>query len=243
MSGQTTQRPRYTRSGETAPPQSPARTSFALSWSGGKDSALTLWTLRGQGAEPEALITTVTDAYDRISMHGVRRELLARQVEELCIPLVEIVIPPGCPNAAYDARMAGAFASAPLSGVEAVAFGDLFLEDVRAYREARLAAGGKRGLFPLWGRDTGELAREFIAAGFEAIIVCLDPRALDPSFAGRPYDERLLAKLPASVDPCGENGEFHTFVKAGPVFAEPIACETGDVVERDGFVFCDLTPT
>jgi uncharacterized protein (TIGR00290 family) len=244
MSGQTTQRPRLARrSGERpALPQLPARTSFALSWSGGKDSALTLLTLRRQKGEPEALITTVTDAYDRISMHGVRRELLARQVEALGIPLVEIVIPPGCPNAAYDARMAWAFASAPLSGVEAVAFGDLFLEDVRAYREARLAAGGKRGLFPLWGRDTGELAREFIAAGFEAIIVCLDPRTLDPSFAGRPYDERLLAELPLSVDPCGENGEFHTFVHAGPIFDEPIVCETGEIVERDGFVFCDLMP-
>ena len=138
--------------------------------------------------------------------------------------------------------MAEAFASAPLSGVEEVAFGDLFLEDVRAYREERLAAGGKRGLFPLWGRDTHELAREFIAAGFEAIIVCLDPRALGPSFAGRPYDEQLLAELPPSVDPCGENGEFHTFVHAGPIFPGPIACETGELVERDGFLFCDLTP-
>lgn len=149
---------------------------------------------------------------------------------------------PGCVNDVYEARMAEAFASAPLSGVEEVAFGDLFLEDVRAYREERLAAGGKRGLFPLWGRDTRELAREFIAAGFEAIIVCLDPRALDPSFAGRPYDEQLLAELPPSVDPCGENGEFHTFVHAGPIFPEPIACETGELVERDGFLFCDLTP-
>jgi uncharacterized protein (TIGR00290 family) len=245
MSGQITRRPRRSRrlGGSGAPPRSLARTSVALSWSGGKDSALTLWTLRRQTMEPEALITTVTESYERISMHGVRRELLARQADALGIPLVEVVIPPACVNEVYEARMARAFATPPLSSVDAVAFGDLFLEDVRAYREARLAAGGKRGLFPLWGRDTGELAREFIAAGFEAIIVCLDPRALDPSFAGRPYDERLLAKLPASVDPCGENGEFHTFVKAGPVFAEPIACETGDVVERDGFVFCDLTPT
>jgi uncharacterized protein (TIGR00290 family) len=218
-----------------------SRPSFALSWSGGKDSALTLWTLCRQGREPEALITTVTDTYERISMHGVRRELLARQSEALGIPLVEIVIPPTCPNAVYEARMAGAFASPPLSGVEEVVFGDLFLEDVRAYREQRLAAGGKRGLFPLWGRDTGELAREFIAAGFEAIIVCLDPRTLDPSFAGRSYDEQLLAQLPANVDPCGENGEFHTFVHAGPIFAQPIACETGETVQRDGFVFCDLT--
>jgi uncharacterized protein (TIGR00290 family) len=192
--------------------------------------------------EPDALITTVTEGYERISMHGVRRELLARQADALRIPLVEIVIPPTCPNGVYEARMARAFAAAPLSGVDAVAFGDLFLEDVRAYREERLAAGGRRGLFPLWRRDTGELARDFIAAGFEAMIVCLDPRALDPSFAGRHYDEQFLAQLPASVDPCGENGEFHTFVHAGPIFAQPIAYESGEIVERDGFVFCDLTP-
>ncbi len=214
----------------------------ALSWSGGKDSALTLWTLRRQGVEPVALITTVTDAYDRISMHGVRRELLAKQADAVGAPLVEVRIPPGCVNEVYETRMAEAFASPPLSDVEAVAFGDLFLEDVRAYREQRLAANDMRGLFPLWGRDTSVLAREFIAAGFEAFIVCLDPRALDPSFAGRPYDERLLADLPAGVDPCGENGEFHTFVHGGPIFSKPIACETGEVVEREGFVFCDLLP-
>ncbi len=218
-------------------------TPFALSWSGGKDSALTLWSLRREGREPEALITTVTDGYGRISMHGVRRELLARQADALGIRLVEVLIPPACVNDVYDARMAQAFGSPPLSRVDTVAFGDLFLEEVRTYREARLAVAGKGGLFPLWGSDTGALAREFVAAGFEAIVVCLDPRALDTSFAGRPYDERLLADLPASVDPCGENGEFHTFVHAGPIFAEPIACETGEVVERDGFVFCDLEPT
>jgi uncharacterized protein (TIGR00290 family) len=214
----------------------------ALSWSGGKDSALTLWTLRRQGVEPVALITTVTDTYERISMHGVRRELLAKQAEALGAPLVEVRIPPGCVNEVYEARMAEAFASPPLSNVEAVAFGDLFLEDVRAYREQRLAANDLRGLFPLWGRDTSVLAREFIAAGFQAFIVSLDPRALDASFAGRPYDEQLLADLPAGVDPCGENGEFHTFVHAGPIFSEPLACETGEVVERGGFVFCDLLP-
>ena len=216
--------------------------AVALSWSGGKDSALALWTLRRQGVEPGALITTVTDEYDRISMHGVRRELLSRQADAVGIPLVEVRIPPACVNDVYEARMAEAFASAPLSDVETVAFGDLFLEDLRAYREARLIASGRRGLFPLWGRDTGALAREFIAAGFQARIVCLDPRVLDASFAGRTYDEQLLADLPASVDPCGENGEFHTFVHAGPIFAESIACETGEVVQREGFVFCDVTP-
>ncbi|HXM86873.1 MAG TPA: ATP-binding protein, partial [Solirubrobacteraceae bacterium] len=212
----------------------------ALSWSGGKDSALTLWALREEQIEPEALITTVTDEYERISMHGVRRELLARQADAAGVPLVEVRIPPACVNEVYEARMADAFASPPLSGVEAVAFGDLFLEDIRAYRETRLTAAGKRGLFPFWGRDTGMLAHEFVAAGFQAILVCVDPRALDGSFAGRAYDEQLLADLPPSVDPCGENGEFHTFVHAGPVFTEPIACEPGEVVERDGFVFCDV---
>jgi len=216
--------------------------NFALSWSGGKDSALALWTLRRARLEPEVLITTVTESYERISMHGVRRELLARQAEVLGIPLVEIVIPPACVNDVYEARMAEAFAAVPLSGVEAVAFGDLFLEDVRAYREERLAAAGKRGLFPLWGRDTTALPGEFLDAGFEATLVCVDPRALDAASAGRRYDEQLLAELPPGVDPCGENGEFHTFVSAGPIFAEQIACETGEIVEHDGFVFCDLMP-
>jgi uncharacterized protein (TIGR00290 family) len=220
----------------------PASSSLALSWSGGKDSALTLWNLREQGTEPEALITTVTDTYDRISMHGVRHALLARQVVATGIPLVEVRIPPACVNEVYEARMAQAFASPPLSEVSTVAFGDLFLEDIRAYREKRLAAAGKNGLFPLWGRNTSTLAREFIAAGFQAQIVCLDPRVLDASFAGRAYDEQLLADLPVTVDPCGENGEFHTFVHAGPIFTEPIVCETGEIAEREGFVFCDLVP-
>jgi uncharacterized protein (TIGR00290 family) len=234
MSGQTT--------GTAERHEPPTHAPLALSWSGGKDSALTLWTLRRNGIEPAALVTTVTDAYERISMHGVRRELLTAQAKALGIPLVEVAIPPGCIDEVYDARMALAFASAPLSAIGAVAFGDVFLEDVRAYREDRLAAAGKRGVFPLWGRDTAELAREFVAAGFEAIVVCLDPRVVDACFAGRRYDERLLAELPPSVDPCGENGEFHTFVRAGPILSEPIAVETGVIVERDGFVFCDLAP-
>jgi uncharacterized protein (TIGR00290 family) len=214
-----------------------------LSWSGGKDSALALRALRLQGREPTALITTVTDVYERISMHGVRRELLHAQADAANIPLVEVRIPPACENDVYEAHLSHAWATAaPLSGVESVAFGDLFLENVRAYREQWLAAKDKRGMFPLWGRDTAELAHEFIAAAFEAFIVCVDPRVLDASFAGRRFDERLLAELPSNVDPCGENGEFHTFVYSGPIFTQPIACETGEIVERDGFVFCDLKP-
>jgi uncharacterized protein (TIGR00290 family) len=225
-------------------PQESTKTeaSLALSWSGGKDSALTLLALRTDfGREPCALITTLTETYDRISMHGVRRELLALQAQELGLPLVEVSIPLACANEVYDARMHEAFASEKLRQVAEVAFGDLFLEDVRAYREGRLAAAGKRGLFPLWGRDTRRLARDFIKAGFEAVLACIDPRKLHASFAGRSYDERLLDELPPEVDPCGENGEFHTFVHGGPIFRAPIACAPGDIVERDGFVFADLT--
>ena len=216
--------------------------SPALSWSGGKDSALALHALRGAGAEPSVLITTVTEGYDRISMHGVRRELLARQAEAAGIPLLVVSIPPECPNELYEARMADAFAAEPLRSTQSVAFGDLFLEDVRAYREQRLAAAGRRAEFPLWGRDTAELAREFVAAGFAAVLVCVDPTKLDAAFAGRHFDSALLADLPVGVDPCGENGEFHTFVTAGPIYTAPIAVEQGEIVERDGFVFCDLLP-
>jgi len=216
-------------------------TSLALSWSGGKDSALALRSLRDEhGVEPHALITTVTSSYDRISMHGVRRRLLERQADALGLPLVEVTIPPGCPNSVYERRWMDAFGSEGLEGVEEVAFGDLFLEDVRRYHEVLLAREGKRGLFPLWGRDTTRLANDFVTAGFRAVLVCADPKQLDGSFAGREYDERLLAELPADVDPCGERGEFHTFVYAGPGFSERIACRVGEVVERDGFVFCDL---
>jgi uncharacterized protein (TIGR00290 family) len=214
----------------------------ALSWSGGKDSALALQALREEGVEPHALVTTVTSSYDRISMHGVRRTLLERQARALRLPLVEVVIPPGCPNAVYEQRWMEAFACARLEGVEEVAFGDLFLDDVRRYREVLLAREGKRGLFPLWGRNTTRLAHDFVTRGFRAKLVCVHPKQLDGSFAGREYDDRLLAELPADVDPCGERGEFHTFVYAGPSFSEPIGCRVGDVVERDGFVFCDLEP-
>lgn len=215
---------------------------IALSWSGGKDSALALWSLRKQaGTAPVALMTTITDRYQRISMHGVRRELLTRQADATGLPLTEISIPARCPNEVYEQRTDEALLSPP-QRVSTIAYGDLFLADVRAYRERRLEAVGKQGLFPLWHRDTTELAHEFIDAGFSALIVCLDPTKLDQTFAGRRFDRELLADLPAGVDPCGENGEFHTFVHAGPIFTESIACRTGEVVARDGFVFCDVLP-
>jgi uncharacterized protein (TIGR00290 family) len=216
--------------------------SLALAWSGGKDSALALQALRAAGREPSALLTTVTEGVERISIHGVRRELLRAQAAAVGIPLVEVRIPLPCPNAVYEARMAQALAAPPLDAVDEVAFGDLFLADVRAYREQRLAPSGRRARFPLWGRDTTELARAFLDAGFEAIVATVDPRVLDPSFAGRAYDAALLAELPPGIDPCGENGEFHTFVHAGPVFDASIAVATGERVERDGFVYCDILP-
>jgi uncharacterized protein (TIGR00290 family) len=173
----------------------------AVAWSGGKDSALALWALRKAGVRPAALMTTVTEEYERISMHGVRRSLLRAQAAATGVPLVEVGIPAGCTNDVYESRMAAAFRSAELGPVQEVAFGDLFLEDIRAYRESRLAAAGRRASFPLWGSDTAALARRFLAAGFRAILVCVDPRALDASFAGRDYDEGLLADLPAGADP------------------------------------------
>jgi len=213
-----------------------------LSWSGGKDSALALWTMREEGTEPVALLTTVTEDYGRVSMHAVRRELLRAQAAAVGVPLVEVGIPAACVNEVYEARMAAAMAAPPLAEAAGFAFADLFLADIRAYREERLAAIGRGALFPLWGRDTAALARRFVDAGFEATLVCVDPRRLDPSFAGRRFDATLLADLPADVDPCGENGEFHTFVSAGPIFAAPVEFEPGETVERDGFVFHDLRP-
>ena len=215
----------------------------ALAWSGGKDSALALWAMREElGIEPAALLTTFTEDYDRVSMHGVRRELVRAQAEAAGLPLVEVGIPAACVNEVYEQRMAAALAAPPLDAVATVAFADLYLEEIRAYREQRLLGAGREALFPLWGCDTAALARRFIEAGFEATLVCVDPRQIDPSFAGRAFDESLLAALPAGADPCGENGEFHTFVHAGPVFAAPIAVEVGETVVREGFVFTDLKP-
>jgi uncharacterized protein (TIGR00290 family) len=215
-----------------------------FSWSAGKDSAFGLWKLlRDPACEVRALLTTVTEGYNRVSMSGVREELLDRQADALGLPLLKVRIPPACPNEVYEQRMASALGAESLQGIDHVAFSDLFLEDVRAYREQRLAEACKRGVFPLWGTDTAELAREMIDSGFRAIVVCIDPRALDSSFAGRAYDAGFLSALPDRVDPCGENGEFHTFVWDAPMYREPISCRIGDVVARDGFVYCDVLPS
>jgi len=190
-----------------------------------------------------ALLTTVTAEYDRVSVHGVRRELLRRQADAVGLPLEEAVIPAACTNETYEEAFRAALMRLEnsLPDVRAVAFGDLFLEDVRQYRERQFAALARPLVFPIWGRDTSELARQFITSGYEAILVCVDTQALPASFAGRSFDAVLLDDLPAGVDPCGENGEFHTFVTKGPAFARPIAVERGETVLREGrFAYCDL---
>jgi uncharacterized protein (TIGR00290 family) len=214
-----------------------------LSWSSGKDSAWALHVLnRTHPGRVAALLTTVNNAVDRVAMHGVRRELVEAQAHAARLPLVQIPIPHPCPNDVYEAQMRDACARAVSEGFTHVAFGDLFLEDVRRYREERLAGSGLTPLFPLWGIPTAALAREMIAAGVRTRLSVVDTRVLDASFAGRELDESLLRDLPPAVDPCGENGEFHTFVCAGPMFDAPLDIETGEVVARDPFVFIDLCP-
>lgn len=213
-----------------------------LSWSSGKDSAWSLETLRRDGVTVTGLFTTVNAQFDRVAMHAVRRTLLEAQAKAAGLPLHVIDIPYPCPNADYE-RIMGAFvAVARAQGVEAMAFGDLFLADIRAYREKQLAGTGIAPLFPLWKRDTRKLAAEMIGGGLVTHITCVDPRKLDRAFAGRRFDRALLADLPAGIDPCGENGEFHTFVSAGPMFHEAVPIRAGEVVERDGFVFADIVP-
>jgi len=225
-------------------------------WSGGKDSAMALHTLLQQKRfHVVALLTTVTEGRvpglvlanpgsteDRIAMHGVRRELLHRQAESLRLPLHEVSIPPQCVNPIYEARMEQALRLFYGQGVRKVAFGDIFLEDLRAYREKNLARIGMTALFPIWKRETHELIRYFHDHHFRAIAACVDSKALDPSFAGRELDESFFRDLPPHADPCGENGEFHSFVFDGPIFHSPVPIRTGDIVNRDGFVFCDLLP-
>jgi uncharacterized protein (TIGR00290 family) len=219
------------------------RMPVLFSWSGGKDSAMALHSLLQNPAfEVIALLTTVTEGYERISMHGVRRELLHRQAESIGLPLEEVRIPPQCVNPVYEARMGEVVLRFRDRGVRHVAFGDIFLEDLRAYREQKLVAADMTALFPIWKVDTRELAARFLRDKFRAIAVCIDPKKLDASFAGRELDASFFRDLPPGVDPCGENGEFHTYVFDGPVFRSPISVQVGAVVERDSFVFCDLMP-
>jgi uncharacterized protein (TIGR00290 family) len=214
-----------------------------LSWSSGKDSAWALHLLRQQpDVEVVALLTTFNTAADRVAMHAVRRSLVKMQSERAGLPLWEVELPWPCSNDDYECRMRAVVERALAEGADAVAFGDLFLEDIRAYRVKQLAGTGLEPLFPVWGIPTGELAQQMIAGGVRAKLTCVDPAKLDPSFAGREFDTALLRDLPDGIDPCGENGEFHSFVYAAPVFSSAIAVEAGEVVTRDSFVFADVLP-
>jgi uncharacterized protein (TIGR00290 family) len=220
-----------------------ARPKALLAWSSGKDSAWSLQVLRAQAeVEVVGLLTTINEAFDRVAMHAVRTELLRAQAEAVDLPLSPVAIPWPCSNAEYEAAMAAAMARAIEGGISVVAFGDLFLEDIRRYRQERLQGTGVRPLFPIWGTPTGALAKQMVEAGLRARLTCVDPKQLDARFAGRDFDAALLAALPPSVDPCGENGEFHTFAYDGPMFRHPVAIRGGEVVTRDGFVFADLLP-
>jgi uncharacterized protein (TIGR00290 family) len=215
-------------------------TKCLISWSSGKDSAWMVHVLRQSGAELGAMLTTVNQVHRRVAMHAVRVELLQAQADAVGLPLWQIPIPSPCPNDVYERAMAAAVQRAVSEGFTHIAFGDLFLEDIRRYREERLADTGLTPLFPLFGADTGVLAREMVDAGLRARLTCVDPSVLDRRFAGREFDASLLDDLPASVDPCGERGEFHSFAYAGPMFSKPISIESGEIVEREGFVFTDL---
>jgi uncharacterized protein (TIGR00290 family) len=213
-----------------------------ISWSGGKDCAMALHAvLEGGGHNVISLLTTLTEDYDRISMHGVRRELLEQQTKAMGLPLTKIFIPQKCTDRLYEELMGAEMARWKERGVTGVVFADIFLEDIRKFREDKLAQASMEALFPLWKRPTDELAEEFIALGFKSIITCVDSKALDKKFAGRIFDHEFLADLPPGVDPCGENGEFHSFVFDGPVFKSPVKFERGEVVRREErFYFCDL---
>jgi uncharacterized protein (TIGR00290 family) len=219
------------------------RKRLLLSWSSGKDSAWTLHLLRRQDEyEVAGLLTTLNSAFDRVAMHSTRRRLLELQAEATGLPLIAVPLPWPCSNDQYEGIMRGICDRAVAEGVEAIAFGDLFLEDIRAYRERQLQGTGLEPIFPLWQIPTEELAHEMIHGGLRAKLVCVDPQKLAPEFAGRSFDEQLLADLPAGVDPCGENGEFHTCVYAGPMFRHQIPVATGERVQRDGFWYCDVLP-
>jgi uncharacterized protein (TIGR00290 family) len=220
-----------------------ARPKALVSWSSGKDSAWALHAVRGRGdVEVVGILTTVTAEFSRVAMHAVREVLLDAQAVALGLPCRKVRLPWPCTNEIYEREMGEALQAARADGVTHVVFGDLFLQDIRAYREAKLAGTGMSPLFPLWQRDTHALAREMIDGGLRATLTCVDPKKLERGFAGRSFDRALLGDLPSAVDPCGENGEFHTFASAGPMFETPILAVGGEVVERDGFVFADLLP-
>jgi uncharacterized protein (TIGR00290 family) len=217
--------------------------SAYVSWSSGKDSAFALSEAQRLGlARIVGVLTTINEVDGRVAMHGVRNALLDRQIAALGLPCIKVPLPSPCPNEVYETRMTDACARIRGQGIDHIVFGDLFLEDIRAYREEKLAAAGMQAVFPLWKRDTAALAQAMIASGLVAHIACLDPRRLERRFAGRRFDQALLHDLPPAIDPCGENGEFHTVVTAGPMFGAPIAVAIGETVERDGFVFTDVVP-
>jgi uncharacterized protein (TIGR00290 family) len=219
------------------------RPKALIAWSSGKDSAWALHEVRRAGEyDVVGALTTLTETFGRVSIHGVREELLLAQLAAAGLPPTIVSIPFPCPNEIYETRMAAATAQAKDAGITHIIFGDLFLQDVRAYREAKLAGTGIAPVFPLWGRPTAALAREMIDAGVEAYLVCVDRKRLDGKFAGCRFDAALLAQLPERVDPCGENGEFHSFVAAGPMLNGRIAVHVGETVERDGFAYADLAP-
>jgi uncharacterized protein (TIGR00290 family) len=212
-----------------------------ISWSSGKDSAWMVHVLRQQpDIELAGVLTTVNEMYQRVAMHAVRVELLQAQADALGLPLWQIPIPSPCPNEVYERAMDAAVKRAVAEGFTHMAFGDLFLEDIRRYREEKLAGSGLTPIFPLFGVDTTKLAREMVAGGLKARLTCVNPKVLDAKFAGRDFDASLLDELPGSVDPCGERGEFHSFAYAGPMFSKPIAIKSGEIVERDGYVFADV---
>ena len=231
------------RKHESSNGSSVADTPVLVSWSGGKDSCVALYEIqRARKYRVAALLTTVTRDYDRISMHGVRRVLLEKQADSLGLRLHQVLISKDATNEEYEMKMGEAFSGYVEQGIDSIVFGDLFLEDIRIYREQFLARHNMRGLFPVWHRDTTRFIKEFIELGFKAVVICVDSRILDQSFAGRMIDEAFLSSLPPHVDPCGENGEFHTFVFDGPTFAAPVKFSLGEIVHRESFWFCDLVP-
>lgn len=228
---------------EPTTPVTEQPTKTLLSWSSGKDSAYALHSLLlTPSVEVVGLLTTLNSTVARVSMHGVRESVLDAQAQACGLPVTKVWLPDPCSDQEYREAMAEMISEARARGVEGIAFGDLFLEDVRSYREKQLAGSGIEPLFPLWGRPTPELAEEMVASGVEAIITCIDTEQIDRRFLGRRYDRHLLEELPDSVDPCGENGEFHTFVWDGPMFRRPLDVTRGEIVERDGFVFADIRP-